>query len=174
MKIARKIYNIVVFIEVAIIVVMFALLGAPRFASVEPRIVLSGSMEPEILTGSVAYINKNVKSEDIEVGDIIAFNIGEESVVVHRVVAINETESCFVTKGDANEELDFNPISFSDYEGKVVGSIPMLGYLLEKIKGVKVIIVSVLVFVSHLIIEEIIEQEEENHDEQKTKESIIR
>lgn len=161
MKLIRKIYNAVVIIEVALIIIMFALVGAPRIVRVEPRIVLSGSMEPEILTGSVAYIQKNVKSEDIEVGDIIAFNIGEDKTVIHRVVSINEDELQFITKGDANEEVDFSPVSFSNYEGKVISSIPFLGYLVQKLKDIKVIIIVALIFVSHLFIDELIKVEEE-------------
>ena len=113
-------------ITIGIIVIMLFLV--PRFLGVRPYIVLSGSMEDEIKTGSVAYVDTKVKAEEIRVGDIIAFNMGTKQIT-HRVVSIN-SDNTFTTKGDANKVVDANSVKFSNCLGKTIFSLPYLGYML--------------------------------------------
>ena len=40
--------------------------------------------------------------------------------MTHRVIDINEEEAYFITKGDANEVVDMDPISFDRLIGKPV------------------------------------------------------
>jgi signal peptidase I len=89
--------------------------------------VYSGSMEPEIAIGSVVF-TRPVPAEAIRPGDIITFKSGN-NYFVHRVLEVNEGQpESFVTRGDANEDPDFLPVSYKDVEGKVILSIPYLGY----------------------------------------------
>lgn len=113
-------------ITIGIIVIMLFLV--PRFIGIRPYIVLSGSMEDEIKTGSVAYVDTKVKAEEIKVGDIIAFNMGTKQIT-HRVVSIN-SDNTFTTKGDANKVVDPNSVKFSNCLGKTIFSLPYLGYML--------------------------------------------
>ena len=125
----RKAINIFQYTTIAIGLIVIIIFLIPRFIGIRPYIVLSGSMEDTIKTGAVAYVNSNVKAEEIEVGDIIAFNTGTKQVT-HRVVSINSDNS-FTTKGDANNVVDINSVKFSNYLGKTIFSIPYLGYLLS-------------------------------------------
>ena len=113
-------------ITIGIIVIMLFLV--PRFIGIRPYIVLSGSMEDEIKTGSVAYVDTKVKAEEIKEGDIIAFNMGAKQIT-HRVVSIN-SDKTFTTKGDANNVIDANSVKFSNCLGKTIFSLPYLGYIL--------------------------------------------
>ncbi len=116
-----------------ITVVAFFVVGAlliPRMFGIQPYVVLSGSMEPKIHTGAVAFVN----TKDIEVsqGEIITYCLskadGSEAIVTHRV--IGEDEDGFITKGDANDSEDMTRITQTQIVGTYIFSIPMLGYLL--------------------------------------------
>ena len=84
MKIFKAIINGILSLIVVITVLLLILL----FIGIEPFVVLSGSMEPKIETGSLCFINKKVKYEDIEENDIIAFKMSDKTLVTHRVVEI--------------------------------------------------------------------------------------
>ena len=90
--------------------------------------VVSGSMEPAVPTGSLVYI-KYVEPGDIETGDIIAFygSDAQGSIITHRVVSNSNAMGEFITKGDANAENDMNPVTYEQYVGKMVRSIPKVG-----------------------------------------------
>ena len=96
---------------------------------------MSGSMEPAVSTGSIVYIAKNVKPELIEERDIIAFRVGERMQVMHRVMKVDREEKTFITKGDANASADIGPVGYDSYEGKVIGHIPAIGYLVQKLQS---------------------------------------
>lgn len=113
----------------AFVVIAFLI---PLLAGIKPYIVLSGSMEPEIKTGSVAYVNTHVDVHEIKVGDVIGFEFGK-SQATHRVVEINE-DNTFTTKGDANENNDLAPVRFDQYKGKTIFSVPYLGRIISKVK----------------------------------------
>ena len=88
--------------------------------------VVSGSMEPQIGVGDIAVV---VPDSDIYVGDIVAFK-GPSSPILHRVIDVKaEKESTYyTTKGDANNTPDPYKISNKDIIGKLLFTIPYLGY----------------------------------------------
>ena len=116
------------FILIAVIVV-FLPLTVPRLAGYEAYEVVSGSMEPEIPVGSVIYV-KPAEPEEIEKEDIIAFQRGD-SVITHRVVENRVVTGEFVTRGDANQTKDMNPVPYENVIGKVVRSVPGAGVMAE-------------------------------------------
>ena len=105
MKVFSKIIQIFTSFIAILAIVMFIL---PLAIGIRPFIVLSGSMEPAIKTGSIVYINTNVYSYEIEKNDIIAFKLNNQTVT-HRVVEVNKNDETFITKGDANKEKDALP-----------------------------------------------------------------
>ena len=107
-------------------------LTLPRVMGYNIYTVVSGSMEPSIPTGSLVYI-EGAQPEDIEAGDVIAFYGARDSaaVITHRVVENNTLMGQFVTKGDANEKADVNPVSYEEFIGKLALSIPYLGRLAQ-------------------------------------------
>ena len=98
---------------------------APRLFGYEAYNVISGSMEPSIPVDSVIYVH-SVDPEEIEVDDVIAFNDGD-SVIAHRVVVNRATMGEFVTKGDANNAEDPNPVPYEALVGRVELNLPFLG-----------------------------------------------
>ena len=92
--------------------------------------VVSGSMEPSMHAGDV-MITRPVDPGEVEVGDVVLFKPTQgESFVAHRVIAITqEPDLRFVTKGDANNARDPNPVSTGELEGILFLNVPYL-YLL--------------------------------------------
>jgi len=86
-------------------------------------------MEPAIKTGSVVIVKEQ---EEYKEEDIITFTTdnNNDATVTHRITEIEETEEgkIFSTKGDANNVEDGSDISEEQVIGKVVGSIPLLGF----------------------------------------------
>jgi signal peptidase I len=125
----KKIWNIATTIIVALVIIMAVLLVGVRLVGLQPYTVLSGSMEPTYHTGSLIYV-KNVKPQEVEVGQPITFVLNEDLVVAtHRVVEIDEENQHFYTKGDANTSPDGSPVHFNNLIGVPVFSIPYLGYV---------------------------------------------
>ena len=93
---------------------ILVLTGLPRAFGVEPMIVKSGSMEPVISTGSLTYINRRFPVEQIQIGDIIAYQAGNGVEILHRVVAIDRQNSSIRTKGDANDSEDLGVVAHVD------------------------------------------------------------
>jgi len=93
-------------------------------------------MEPAIPTGSLVYI-KGISPEDVEEEDVIAFysSMDSASIITHRVVANSKIMGEFITKGDANETKDMNPVPYDDYIGKVTLTVPGVGSITQAFAG---------------------------------------
>lgn len=115
---------------VILLIVIASLLPitVPRFMGYEIYNVISGSMEPEIPVGSIAYI-RPTDPVALEEGDVIAFN-DHGSVIIHRVVSNHMVEGYLITKGDANEEEDIGEVTYPVVRGKVVQHFPVIGQLM--------------------------------------------
>jgi signal peptidase len=98
--------------------------------------VLTGSMEPGLLTGSLV-ITRPVGPETIEVGDIITFrdNAGNRNTITHRVIGVwNNSPLYFQTKGDACSGPDPFTVPARNVIGKVCFSLPYAGYVIYFLK----------------------------------------
>lgn len=113
---------------IALLVIVIGLcapITVPRVLGFEIYEVVSGSMEPEIPVGSVLYV-KPVDPESVEQDEIIAFQDVDE-VVAHRVVKNRKGFGEFVTKGDANNTEDREPIPYDAVVGRVELHLPVFG-----------------------------------------------
>lgn len=131
-----KAINLFSTVLVTMAVILALLLVAPNFLGINTYVVLSGSMEPEFVTGSLLYATKNVDAEELEVGDSITFKAGESTIVTHRIIGIVDEDGQlkFQTKGDANEDPDANLVPSENVMGKALFDIPGLGYLADYIQ----------------------------------------
>jgi signal peptidase len=96
-------------------------------------IVQSGSMEPTIPTGALVLIRSQAQ---YQVNDIVTFQTrgtGDGLPTTHRIIAdgVTQGEVTYETKGDANADADVAPVRQRDVIGKVIYSVPYLGYLLD-------------------------------------------
>lgn len=130
LNIIKKISNIILITIITCLFLCAAVLFVPRIFGYKPYIVLSGSMEPTIQTGSIAYIN--TKDTDVETGDIVSFYESNGAVVTHRIMR-GDAETGYDTKGDANNAEDMNTLSQEQIIGTYAFCIPMVGYALANI-----------------------------------------
>ena len=119
--------------------VLFAFLVPTAFSG-SLAIVRSSSMERAMRAGALAVMLP-VDTKDVKVGDIIAFDPPWDSnpdvTVSHRVIGVYyyDEQTLFDTKGDATEDSDPEYVPAQSVHGRVVFSIPYLGYAANAIVG---------------------------------------
>ena len=128
MKIAKIFINFLTTL-ILIVGIIFVLSYA---IGIEPFVVISGSMEPKIQTGSLCFINKHAKYDNVNVDDIIAYTAPTGDKITHRV--INITDEGIETKGDKNNISDGTSTTPDNFIGKNLFSIPKLGYVVKLIQ----------------------------------------
>ena len=127
--------------RVAAILLLFLIISGSFFTIISPffgwrtEVVISGSMEPAIQTGSVVIV-RPIVPDTIRKGDIIMYSsLDMTSLTTHRVVSVNSDPTLrFITKGDANKNSDITPIVPGQIVGIVAVTIPYLGILTQFIK----------------------------------------
>ncbi len=103
---------------------------ATGLIGVQPVVVIGGSMQPTLEVGDVVIV-ASVPLKTIQEQDIIHFQAPHRSVT-HRVVNITTlTDGAWVyrTKGDANEVQDVFPVYSPNVRGKVMYTIPKVGWI---------------------------------------------
>lgn len=114
-----------------VFVVCLAFLGLKAFG-IQSNVVMSGSMEPTIPTGSVVFVNEKYDYDKLKINDIAVFQAGNNTSdgssmkVIHRI--IEKRDEGFVTKGDNNDVSDGVTVTKQTFEGKEVFHIPYIGY----------------------------------------------
>ena len=126
-------WKIVSYIFIAVIAVVVLLLVVSVFpipGNYKVLVVLSGSMEPRIKMGSIVAVKP---TNEYKINDIITFNSGGKTPTTHRIVDIEEESDkiLYTVKGDANEDPDLEKVPKENVIGKVLFSIPFLGYALD-------------------------------------------
>ena len=112
---------------VSLLIVFFSF----GYLGVQPTVIYSGSMRPAMDVGDVAILSE-VPINEIQEGDIIQYRIANSTIpVVHRVYDITgeDDTKVFITKGDANNAPDSDPILAEQVMGKTVFTIPKLGWI---------------------------------------------
>ena len=111
---------------VALLVMAAAILFG-LISGIRPCAVVSGSMEPNLPTWSLCFIDTRASYDSIETGDIVVYERRSDHVrIIHRVIAI-EPEG-MITKGDANQISDGLSVGPDNLYGKSLFSIPYLGF----------------------------------------------
>jgi signal peptidase len=129
---ARAIIRGVGWALIVFIGLMIAVGGVlPRAIGAVPLTILTGSMQPAYAPGDLV-VSKPVDPATLRTGDVITFQpvSDDPALVTHRVVgfAFGDGMTKIVTKGDANGVRDA-PIVPAQVKGKVVYSVPYLGYV---------------------------------------------
>lgn len=135
-----------------IILVIFLGINLLSFLGYQPPVqlktVLTGSMQPKYPQGSLLVISK-IAPKEIVVGDVITFELGNDSVS-HRVIEIVDIEPFqYRTKGDNNKIQDNKIITENELIGKVIWHIPIVGrwLLIMKTKMGQLFIILALIFI---------------------------
>lgn len=169
----NKFFSALVYIISALIFILalFLLLTSMVFQSNDkaylmgyrPYVVLTGSMEPDIKTGSLVII-KQTDPDTIKVGDVISF-ISEDpkilgQIVSHNVVEIKEDEKgerVFITQGSANQRVDEYPVNEVNVTGVVVYHSHALGNIYNALSNRAVLFALTIVPLAVIVIYTFIE-----------------
>jgi signal peptidase len=117
-------------VPVILVACALAVVVLPKAAGYEWRTVVTGSMRPVLQPGDVVLISPI--SEDIEVGDVVAFPDPTQldRDILHRVTQVTQN-GALVTKGDANDVVDPWQIDSSEVIGAQALALPKLGFVIE-------------------------------------------
>jgi signal peptidase I, archaeal type len=156
MKAFFLIFNLFLIILVSTIGIIIILTGRKDIYGYRALIVLSGSMEPTIKTGSLIFIKKekNYKKNDVvSYGSVVRKN----AIVTHRIIDIIKKQNIkyFILKGDANKSRDLYPVPATAVLGKFIFAIPFLGYFISFAKTPLGLIILIIIPGTIIIWEEI-------------------
>jgi len=142
---------IILLISVALIVLPAKITGeVPEVFGYQLKTVLSGSMEPEIKTGSIIAVQSVTEEEknSFTKGDVITFVEEDHTLITHRITEVKETKSdvLYTTKGDNNNAEDKNPVLAENVVGVYAGfTVPLAGYLIHFLQSPNGIIIFLIV-----------------------------
>ena len=149
-----NLFKTIYYIFVALIVMIACLLIFSAFpipGNFKVMTVLSGSMEPALHTGSIVVVKP---AEHYDIGDIITFGPAAKTKTptTHRIhdIQVIEGKASYITKGDANNTPDAKEVLERDILGKVLFSVPFVGYAVDAAQkpiGFMLIIVVPAVFI---------------------------
>lgn len=132
----RLIYNLFIAFVIAVAVAMALTVLKDPFGH-RVFVVQSGSMEPTIKTGSIVFIRPE---KSYKKNDVITYltepkaNLKDvKSTVTHRVVSVKKNK-LFQVKGDANKAPDREFVPEKQVLGKVLFSVPYVGYVIALAK----------------------------------------
>lgn len=131
-----------------IIIISIASDKEPSVFGYQFKIVLSGSMEPDIKTGSMIMVKSVSDTKTFKKNDVITFLEEKDRLVTHRIVDVVDKDSgaLYRTKGDNNDGVDINPVLSENVVAEYTGfTVPYLGYIaafLQSHNGALLIILS--------------------------------
>jgi signal peptidase len=152
----------------AMLIAVVALVGVVALISIggpmlgyRPFLIRGSSMEPAIARGAIALAQEDT-SHGILPGDVVSFTESNGVVVTHRVVAVDGSgrSELLTTKGDANPAADPAPIPAARVAGRVVASVPLLGYLAAMLTTPTGILSIVLLALSLVVISMLVSEME--------------
>lgn len=119
----------------------------PDFFGYKSFVIVSGSMEPTIMTGD-AILVKEVSENEIKINDIISFS-QEGTIVTHRITEMIEENGVkkYKTKGDNNNAEDKEKITYEKIEGKYQFKIRQFGVIVEILKNKITLILLILTII---------------------------
>lgn len=125
----KKIFRILKNALIILICLLFVLVAAMTVSGAKGYSVASDSMAPELHRGDVVFV-KSVPFDELEKGDIVtvSFKSGD-GTYTHRIVEIDYDKKEIRTAGDKTGTIDTESASEEQISGKVLFSIPLLGYL---------------------------------------------
>jgi signal peptidase len=170
MKILRTVYNVIqVILVVAIILatLLALLLSISGMDRINPKsvlgfrsfIVLSESMQPTFDKGALIIVNETDESK-LFIGDIITYvpARGGDALLTHRIVEIvagsgeEGQERKFITRGDANNTNDPNPVTPTQILGRTVFHMNGLGTFILQLRTLPGIVCLALVIIFGLFV----------------------
>ena len=141
MSLFRGIYQTFAFffgiVASACFVCAVAYVVTTHFMGYQAMPVLSGSMEPTMKTGSLAFV-KAIDASKVRKGDVVTFqqpDAPKNTFITHRVVKLEATEEgvIYTTRGDANNFEDPWNLKAVGTVGRLHFDVPYAGYTIVQL-----------------------------------------
>ena len=126
MSFLKRLYSGLVTLITVIVMVFAIIMVVPRLFGINCYVVKSGSMEPALSVGDLAFVN--TKKTSPETNEIAIYRINDSTFVCHRVM--KKTDNGYVFKGDANKSADSAMVKKENIVGTYIFGIPKTGYIL--------------------------------------------
>jgi len=170
-KIAKKVIEILAVIliyNIILIAISSQNVNLINLFGYKSYVIKTNSMEPTINVNDVV-INKEIKQEELNVGDVITFQYKGE-VITHRITKIdNEAdETQYTTKGDNNNIEDTFKITYENIKGKHVLTIPYLGMVVQLLEN-KLLFLIILLIILIFMFAQLQNQEKKDNRREKKK-----
>lgn len=149
-----------IFIKVLYILLLIYLsIFIPVLWGYKPLVIISGSMEPILKVGGILYY-KEIELDKYTKEDIVVFK-SNKYLISHRIVEINDRG--FITKGDANKNIDSKPLKINEVLGKGTNwSIPYIGYYADFVyKNKRYLYITLIILVFNSFINSYVEEDNE-------------
>ena len=120
----------VVWFAMGVAAALVLALIVPLAFDARPLTVLSGSMEPTLMTGDVIVVRETAPLS-VAPGDVVTYREpGGRRLITHRVqrMRVERDTVRFVTKGDANKPVERWRIPRDKPVRRVLYRVPVLGY----------------------------------------------
>lgn len=134
----KVISNVISFVLFAVMVCLAFVVISSKASGGDPTVmgyqfksVLSGSMEPTFLTGSIIAIEPTKDGSKYKKGDVITFKEKDDKIITHRIIGVKDTNGkvMYETKGDNNNGPDLAPVLAENVIGKYADiTVPYVGY----------------------------------------------
>lgn len=99
-----------------------------------PVLVLTGSMEPYMMTNSIALTKQVDSIDDLSLNDVVTYHVetdaGKMIRITHRIIALDD--GTIYTKGDNNNVADGYPLTMDNIEAKVIGVCNLTAWIAQK------------------------------------------
>lgn len=131
MRALRLVGNAILWVVAVIGVLSVLLWGATELGFVKPLVVISGSMEPGIMTGDLLIDTPHAAS-DLRAGDVASIPSAlTGKLISHRVVKVVAVDGHYEVnlKGDANQAQDGETYVVGDTVWRPVLQVPHGGYV---------------------------------------------
>ena len=131
---------------------------APSIFGITPLLIQSDSMESEIKSGQLIFV-ENIDYMQLKEGDIIAYYY-DNKIITHRIIDIEfkETERLYQTRGDNNNYIDDYWVSQYDVIGIYRGNFLVLGEFCKFMHTPWGIVIFVNLIVICIVLFEVIRQ----------------
>lgn len=145
MRVKKWISRILTIMLSIVLIIMLFFVISSKVSGAEPQIfgyqfktVLSGSMEPTFMTGSIIAVKPVKDPSKLKEKDVITFKKSSDVFATHRIVEVmkNGDQIMYKTKGDNNDNPDSEAVVAQNVVAKYTGfTIPFLGYFLDFAKS---------------------------------------
>jgi signal peptidase len=133
LRVLRSLLRFVAMTAVGFAIGIGIALALPLAFHAHPLVVLSGSMEPALMTGDVSVV-RSIAPLDARPGDVVTFRDPDDAdrLITHRVrdMHVQGAAVVFRTRGDANTASEHWQVASSEEIGRVVYRVPKLGWVL--------------------------------------------